>query len=216
MNARPDWLTGKSSWLFCALINASCWKSITKVSRPGNYQELAYETSNTLPMLVAFRQALDGHLVLEDKQLLESIRKEYFRALDHELALSDKEAQRHNGPYRNEYMEGQWRASLRAMLPDRDLLRGGQLLTVLESLARKYAALLMAIVDLEKLRAVNLAARREFAVKNYEENGGMYGGFITVIREESTDSNLHFTANVLLLSPDPEVNLAEAKKRQPG
>jgi hypothetical protein len=87
---------------------------------------------------------------------------------------------------------------------------------VLESLARKYAALLMAIVDLEKLRAVNLAARREFAVKNYEENGGMYGGFITVIREESTDSNLHFTANVLLLSPDPEVNLAEAKKRQPG
>ncbi len=43
----------------------------------------------------------------------------------------------------------------------------------------------------------------------------MYGGFINVIRTESTDSDWRFTADLLLLSPDLEVNLAESRKREP-
>ena len=178
-------------------------------------QHFDYAAANTLPMLVAFRQVLDGHLALEDKQQLEGIRQACFEALDRELALSEKENRRHNGPYVNEYIETQWRAAQRAMLPDSDLVRDSPLFPVLQSLARKYAAPLESIIDFEKLRAAN-QARQEFAVKNYEENGGLYGGWVTVIRKESSDAELSMAADILLLSPALEVNLQEARKRQPG
>ncbi|CAA9279463.1 MAG: hypothetical protein AVDCRST_MAG56-3623 [uncultured Cytophagales bacterium] len=178
-------------------------------------QRFDYAAANTLPMLVAFRQALDGHLALADKQQLERIRQACLEALDRELALSEKENRRHNGPYINEYIEAQWRAAHRAVLPDSDLLRDSPLFPVLQSLARKYAAPLEAIIDFEKLRAAN-QARQEFAVKNYEENGGLYGGFVMVIRTESSDAELRMATDILLLSPELEANLEEARKRQPG
>jgi|GEM_PF-2610017 len=178
-------------------------------------QRFDYAAANTLLMLVAFRQALDGHLALEEKQQLARIRQACFGALDQELAFLEKENQRHNGPYINEYIEAQWRAAHRAMLPDSDLLQDPQLSPALQSLARKYTASLEAVIDFEKLRAAN-QARQEFAVKNYEENGGLYGGLIHVIREETPDAEFRMAANLLLLSPELEANLEEARKRQPG
>lgn len=182
---------------------------LQEINRLQNRKEFLLSTY--LPILCQWRSEIESFLDINLKQHIAVLRTEYQEKISTLFDKHKKEASRHyKNLYPNYILQLEIELQIRALLPDANYLEETK--NILSHITPELRNII-----LKSTKAVKNINHKlnQFEIDNYENTGGTYGGWVSVIRNPNNEKSENILIlSTLLLEPLLEKNIQVLEKFQ--